>query len=81
MSTVVLCALITSHDEHQQEREEKLAYFFPSLIQVLSVLIYEESLLFTEAMKLIFHKSGISLPAKADQRSSFETQNGESGAK
>lgn len=64
----------------QQAREENLAYFYPPLIQVLSVLIYEERLLFTESMKLNFHKNGLSLPAKADQWSSFKTQNGESEA-
>lgn len=80
--SVGLCAFITLHDGAQTPTagtKRKLGLLLPPLVQVSSVLIYEESLLFTEAMKLKFHKSGLSLPAKADQWSSFKTQNVESG--
>lgn len=59
--------------KHQQQTgEANWAYFF----QVLSEGICKETLLFTEAMKLNYHKNGLGLPAKADQWSSFKTPNG-----
>lgn len=49
-------SLHTELKDRRQAQEENLAYFFPPLMQVLSVLIYEKTLLFTEAMKLNFQK-------------------------